>query len=100
MPAFLGFGPDNPITWSNFYRKGGLKSVFGAGGAFVLILAGLIFLSARLGSGNPRRVSEVYNGWSNGLLGLQFLFLVVFGAGRVTASIRGDITSGMAESLR
>jgi hypothetical protein len=97
MPTFLGIGNDNPIAWSNFYRKGGFKSVLGTSGAYFGIVAALIFLTARL---NPRSVSSIYSAWLNGILGLQFLFFVVIAAGRVTATIRGDLTSGMAESLR
>jgi hypothetical protein len=97
MPAFFGLGPDNPITWSSFYRKGGFKTLLGTSGGYVAILAALIFLSARL---NPRDASRAYGSWVNGLLALQFLFTVVIGAGRVSATIRGDLSSGMAESLR
>jgi hypothetical protein len=97
MPTILGLGTDNPIAWSNFYRKGGFKSVLGTSGAYLGIVAALIFLTARL---NPRSASGIYSAWLNGILGLQFLFFVVIAAGRVTATIRGDLTSGMAESLR
>lgn len=97
MATFLGIGNDNPIAWSNFYRKGGFKSVLGTAGAYFGIVAALIFLTARL---NPRNASSIYSAWLSGILGLQFLFFVVIAAGRVTATIRGDLASGMAESLR
>jgi hypothetical protein len=97
MPAFLGLGPDNPIVWGNFYRKGGFRTMSGTAAAYFGILVVLIFLSARL---DPRAANSVYAGWASALLGLQVLFMVVIGAGRVTSTIRGDLTSGMLESLR
>src|SRR5215204_455520 len=97
MPEFLGLGPDNPIAWANFHRKGGFKSVLGTAGAYFVIVAALIFLSSRL---DPRDSGRAYSAWGGGLLGLQFLFVVIIGAGRVSSTIRGDQTSGMAESLR
>lgn len=97
MHAFLGLGPDNPIAWCNFYRKGGFKTLLGTAGAYFAILAALIYLSARL---NPRDASRAYGAWASGLLGLQFLFTVIIGAGRITSTIRGDLNSGMLESLR
>src|SRR5258706_1112354 len=97
MPAFFGLGPDNTITWSSFYRKGGFKTLLGTSGGYVAILSALIFLSARL---SMRDASRAYGSWVNGLLALQFLFTVIIGAGRVSATIRGDLASGMAESLR
>jgi hypothetical protein len=97
MPAFLGLGPDNPVSWCNFYRKGGFKTLLGTSAGYVAILGGLIFLSARL---STRDASRAYGAWSNGLLALQFLFTVIIGAGRVSATIRGDLSSGMLESLR
>ncbi|MDB5323085.1 MAG: hypothetical protein JWN40_4716 [Phycisphaerales bacterium] len=97
MPAFFGLGPDNPVTWSSFYRKGGFKTLLGTSGSYLAILAALIFLSARL---SPRDPSRAYGSWVNGLLALQFLFTVIIGAGRVSTTIRGDLTSGMLESLR
>ena len=98
MPAFLGLGPDNPVAWCNFYRKGGAKTVFGTAGAYFAIIAALIFLSSRL---KPQDASSAYSAWAGLLLGLQFLFIVVIGAGRVTclvppiAIVRGFIASGM-----
>src|SRR5437764_15184016 len=97
MPAFFGLGPDNPITWSSFYRKGGFKTLLGTSGSYFAILAALIFLSSRL---SPHNASRAYGSWGNGLLALQFLFMVIIGAGRVSATIRGDLTTGMIESLR
>lgn len=97
MPAFLGLGTDNPIAWSNFYRKGGFRSAIGTSSAYFGIIGALIFLSARL---NQRDASSSYSAWTNILLGLQLVFLVIIGAGRVTGTIRSDISSGMIESLR
>jgi hypothetical protein len=97
MPAFFGLGPDNPVSWCNFYRKGGFRTLLGTSAGYVAILGGLIFLSARL---STRDVSRAYGAWGNGLLALQFLFTVIIGAGRVSATIRGDLSSGMLESLR
>lgn len=97
MPSFLGLGPDNPIAWSNFYRKGGFRTILMASGAYFGILATLIFLSGRL---SERDAARAYGAWTSGLLGLQVLFMVIIGAGRVSATIRGDLNSGMAESLR
>jgi hypothetical protein len=97
MPAFLGLGPANPVTWCNFHRKGGLKSVLLTSGAYFLIVIALIFLSAGI---DPRDASRAYGVWPGLLLGLQFLFVVVIGAGRVSTTIRGDLASGMIESLR
>jgi hypothetical protein len=97
MPAFLGIGPGNPIAWCNFHRKGGLKTLLTTAGAYFGILAGLILLSTRL---DPRDAARAYAAWAGGLLGLQILFTVIIGAGRVSATIRGDVNSGMLESLR
>src|SRR5260221_13900475 len=97
MPAFFGLGPDNPITWSSFYRKGGFKTLLGTSGGYVASLAALIFLSARL---SPRDASRAYGSWVHGLLALQFLFTAIICAGRRSAPIRGGLPSGMAESLR
>jgi hypothetical protein len=97
MPAFLGLGPDNPVTWCNFYRKGGFKTLLGTAGAYFGILAGLIVLTVQV---NPRAAASTYGGWTGGLLALQFLFVVIIGAGRVSNAIRGDASYWMIESLR
>jgi hypothetical protein len=97
MPALLGIGPDNPVAWANFHRKGGFKTILGASGAYFGILGALIVLSARLSQDSPGRA---YGTWPGIILGLQFLFVVVIGAGRVSSMIRGDLNSGMIESLR
>jgi hypothetical protein len=97
MPVFFGLGPDNPVTWSNFYRRGGFKTLAGVSTPYLLIIGGLIFLGAKL---NPRDSSRIYAAWSAGLMALQFVFVVIIGAGRVAATVRGDVTSGMQESLR
>jgi hypothetical protein len=97
MPAFLGLGPDNPVAWCNFHRKGGFKTLLTTGGAYLGIIAVLIFLTVRL---NPRHAASAYAGWSGFILGLQFLFMVVMGAARVSNTIRTDASSGMLESLR
>jgi len=97
MPVFFGLGPDNPVTWSNFYRRGGFKTLVGVSTPYFLIISGLIFLGARL---NPRDSSRIYGAWNAGLMALQFVFVVIIGAGRVAGTIRGDIASGMQESLR
>ena len=92
MPAFLGLGPDNPVAWCNFYRKGGFRTLLTTGGAYLGIITVLIFLNVRV---NHRYATSVYAGWSGALLGLQFLFTVVMVAGRVTNTIRTDASSGM-----
>lgn len=97
MPAFLGLGPDNPVAWCNFYRKGGFKTLFTTGGAYAGIILVLIFLSVRV---NPQYAASAYGNWIGILLGLQFVFTVIIGASRVSNTIRGDATSGMLESLR
>lgn len=98
MSAFFGLGPDNPVAWSNFYRKGGFRTAAGTAGAYFALLVGFIVLTTQL---NPRgRHAEIYSVWVGGLLGLQVLFAVLIGAGRVANMIRGDQTSGMSESLR
>ncbi|HEY7120021.1 MAG TPA: hypothetical protein VH475_25760 [Tepidisphaeraceae bacterium] len=103
MPAFLGLGPDNPVAWGNFHRKGGLKTLLRTAGAYLAIVAGLIFLSAHLNARPAAAASaaaSAYAGWLVALLGLQFVFMVIIGAGRLSSTIRGDLTSGMIESLR
>jgi hypothetical protein len=95
MATFIG--PDNAIAWAQFQRKGGLKNALGTAGAYAGIIGAVILVTARL---NPRHAQDVYSGWSTGLLALQSLFVVVIGAGRVSAMIRGDITTGIAESHR
>jgi hypothetical protein len=97
MPAFLGPGADNPIAWCNFYRKGGFKTLLTTSGAYFGIFVALIFLTVRL---EPRSATNTYAGWATGFLALQFLFMVIIGAGRVTNTIRVDLSSGMIESLR
>jgi hypothetical protein len=97
MPAFLGLGADNAVAWASFYRRGGLRTVLSLAGPYFLIIGGLIYLGVRL---NPNGASNTYAGWANALLGLQFLFMVLIGAGRVSMAIRGDLSSGMIESLR
>ena len=97
MPAFLGLGPDNPVAWCNFYRKGGFKTLLTTGGAYAGIILVLIFLSVRV---NPQYAASAYGNWIGILLGLQFVFTVIIGASRVSNTIRGDANSGMLESLR
>ena len=97
MASFLGLGVDNPVTWANFYRRGGFRTILGTAGAYFAILLGLIYLNVRV---NPRRADSAYESWAVGLMALQVLFSVVIASGRVTATIRGDVTSGMMESLR
>ncbi|HZZ41299.1 MAG TPA: hypothetical protein VFE58_00040 [Tepidisphaeraceae bacterium] len=96
MSSFLGIGPGNPVAWSNFYRKGGFKSLLSTASLYFIVIATIIFLTAHLN----RDPASTYGGWSAGLLALQSLFLVVIGATRVSSNIRSDLTSGMSESLR
>jgi hypothetical protein len=97
MPAFLGLGADNAVAWANFHRRGGLRTVLTLAGPYFAVIGGLIYLVVQV---NPKNASSTYAGWTNGLLGLQFVFAVLIGAGRVSAGIRGDLASGMMESLR
>jgi hypothetical protein len=97
MPAFLGLGADNAVAWASFHRRGGLRTVLALAGPYFAIMGGLIYLVVRV---NPNHASSTYAGWANALLGLQFVFAVLIGAGRVSAGIRGDVASGMMESLR
>lgn len=97
MPALFGLGPSNPVTWCNFHRKGGLKNVLITSGAYFLMLVALVFLSVGI---EPRDAARAFGVWPGLILGLQFLFVVVIGAGRVSTTIRGDLSSGMIESLR
>jgi hypothetical protein len=98
MPALFGIGPDNPVTWGNFYRKGGFRTALGTSSAYFGLLVAFILLSVHLTRASY--ATQMYATWSGGLLALQVLFTVVIGAGRVSNMIRGDLSSGMSETLR
>ena len=59
------------------------KTLVGVSTPYFLIIGGLIFLGARL---NPRDSSRIYAAWNAGLMALQFVFVVIIGAGRVAGA--------------
>src|SRR5688572_437989 len=87
---------NNSIAWAHFQLRGGLKSGLwfcGIYGLAVFTLYSLARSTDPRGAGTP-------SGWIQLLLVIQGLALVLFGASRVSAAIRGDITSRMIESHR
>src|SRR5215203_1688070 len=86
---------NNAIAWAHFQLRGGLSSVW-----FCLVYAaavvGFYALARSVDPINFGRASF----WVNLLMGIQTLALVLFGASRVSAAIRGDVTSRMIESHR
>lgn len=87
---------NNAIAWAHFQLRGGLKSGLWFCGVYAAAVIGFYLFSHNAvprGAGMP-------SGWITLLLGIQTLSLVIFGASRISAAIRGDITSRMIESHR
>jgi hypothetical protein len=85
---------DNPIAYAQFNIRGGWKASWTTAAVYAACLIGLIMMTVRL----SYRASSALNGWTVGLLIIQGALLLFFGASRVSASIRRDITQRMIES--
>src|SRR5689334_19933192 len=96
MSFVLSF--DNPIGFAQVRVRGGWKNVLTTTAAYVLILGSTMFATASLAAVGTSNAS-IYGGWVYGLMGLQTAVLLLFGATRVSAAIRGDLL-GMIESHR
>lgn len=92
MPSLI----DNPIAYAQFKLRGGWRNTLTVTAIYFVALAGVIITTVRVSSPNDR--TEVLNGWSVGLLVIEAGLLLVFGASRVSAAIRRDITQGLVES--
>ncbi|MEO6436222.1 MAG: hypothetical protein ABIP55_10760 [Tepidisphaeraceae bacterium] len=89
--------PNNALAWAHFRLRGGwVRSLTWTGGAMAL-LAMVIISSVRL---NPNESTRILFNWASGLLALQGLCLVLFVPGRISNTIRADLTSKMIESHR
>ena len=89
--------PNNALAWAHFRLRGGwVRSLTWTGGAIAL-MAILMMGSARA---DPAGSMRTYFGWASGLLVLQALCLVLFIPGRISNTIRADLTTKMIESHR
>ena len=90
-------GPDNAIAWVQVRLRGGARNLLTTTGAYAGVIALSMTASVQL---LPSPPSQVLGGWATGLMVLQAAVLLLFGASRVAAAIRQDITSGIIESHR
>jgi hypothetical protein len=87
---------NNAIAWAHFQLRGGLKGSLWFCGLYALAVIGFYIFAHNAdprGAGMP-------SGWTSMLLAIQTLSLVIFASSRISAAIRGDITSRMIESHR
>jgi hypothetical protein len=90
-------GPSNPIAYAQFQLSGGLKTNGIVTAAFAVTMAGLVYITALdRGVVSTRLVHD----WAQGLLVIQSLVLLIFGAFRVESAVRADVTSRMIDSHR
>ena len=87
----------NPIGWAQFRLLGGWPNLISTTGAYAIVLGGLMFALAHGLHAPPARTYELFVGL---FLGIQVLIALVYGAGRVSAAIRGDMSSRLIESHR
>jgi hypothetical protein len=91
MPSLI----DNPIAYAQFQVKGGWKNTLATTGIAATVLVGLILLTVRL---SEPRTGQAWNAWVGGMLAIEAAILLLYGASRVSAAIRRDITQRMIES--
>jgi len=91
MPTLI----NNPIAYSQFQIRGGWKNTLSVALLYMLVLGGAIAFTIRL---SQPRTGPAWNGWVVGLLVIESGLLLLFGASRVSAAIRRDITLRMMES--
>jgi hypothetical protein len=90
-------GPSSPIAYAQFQLSGGIKTNGIVTVAFALVMAGLVYITSL----NRGEVSvHAVHDWAQGLLMIQSLVLLIFGAFRVESAVRADVTSRMIDSHR
>jgi hypothetical protein len=88
---------DNAIAFAQVRLRGGWRNLLMTTVAYAVLIGATMYVTTTYSGG---RRSAAYTGWATGLLGLQALMLLIFGATRVAGAVRTDITSGMIESHR
>ena len=81
-------GPSNPIVYAQFAIQGRWRWMASITAGYATVLGSLIWVTAIV----VRNLRDL-EGWVGALCGLQVLALLVFGAFRVEAAVRGDVTS-------
>ncbi len=89
--------PINAIGYAQFHLRGGGKALLLLM-AGVVLLVGVIAVPVAVSANNQLR--DAARDSLPGLLAIQWLVLTLFGASRVGAAIRQDLTSGVIESHR
>ncbi|HEV7298840.1 MAG TPA: hypothetical protein VGN72_05695 [Tepidisphaeraceae bacterium] len=87
---------DNPIAYAQFKLRGGWKNTLSVTAVYAVLLVAVVILTVRLNE--PRDTTSVLNGWVTGLLVIEAGLLLLYGASRVSAAIRRDVTQQMLES--
>jgi hypothetical protein len=90
-------GPENAMAWGQWKLRGGWSKTVPLLIGYVAIVGVIIVACVQF---NPRYRGQILMGWTAGLMGIQTAWLILFGCGRVTASIRQDVTNRMMESHR
>ncbi len=90
-------GPSNAIVYAQFNLQGRWKRLATIGGVYFLLIGAAVWVTA---ASNGRFRARDLLGWARGIMVLQTLCLLVYGAFRVESSVRGDISSRMLESHR
>jgi uncharacterized membrane protein YidH (DUF202 family) len=92
MPSLI----DNPIAYAQFKLRGGWRNTLTVTSIYTAGLATLIVMTVRLN--RPSQQLEILGTWSTGLLVIEAGLLLLFGASRISAAIRRDVTQGLMES--
>lgn len=93
----IAISPDNPVAWAQFYRKTTARGQLLVLAGYSAVLLACVFVTSQLARRDP---FSAYVGWCGGLLALQSTLMLLIGSVRISGMVRGDLTSGMAESIR
>lgn len=90
-------GTANPIFYAQFHLRGGWKNTLLVGGAYGLLMGGVIWATT---AASGDHAASTLSGWTNGLLVLQLILLLLYGSFRVSSAVRQDVTGKIIESHR
>src|SRR2546428_253407 len=89
--------PDNAIAWAHFAMRGGWRKTLPLIAGYAAIIGVAILLTVQF---NPNYRTDIYSGWTTGLLAIQGALLVLYGCGRIGKTVTQDIAGRMMESHR
>ena len=87
----------NPITFAHVQARGGWQRQMVYAGGYLAIVGSLIAITAY---SRGRWETELLGGWIYTLMALQTGTALLFGATRITAAIRRDLSDEMIDSIR